>query len=182
MSIPESETLRVYSPEGNYADTDLILCAEVSDMATPVAMLQAQYIRYGNIVYQFNSPEELGEAIIAVDPSSKHDAAALYLEEVARNAARAAGTLEPENPAPTADSPAAPVDVPVEAASVVAPSVETPIVPEVVGEPVLPPPNPDSLAEILAPFPETGIGMSSTTEIIMPTTTPAIDISSTTSE
>ncbi len=208
LPIAENETLRVYSPEGDYADTDLILCADVRDVATPVAMLQAQFIKYGGIVYQFNTPEEIGKAIFAVDPNSKHDAVALYREEEARNTARNAGTLEPENPAPTPDSPAVETTAATETNATSSPAVETSptTAPFVPAEPVpipeappLPPANADSMAEILAPFPETGSGVAlppdlnvstttptsniaTTSAISVSTTTPAIDISTTTPE
>ena len=86
QKIPENENLRVYSISGDYSDNDLILCYELSDPQTPISSLQAQFIAYGSIVYQFNEPEKLGEAIISVDPNSTHDAAILYKEEEARKA------------------------------------------------------------------------------------------------
>lgn len=93
--IPEQNDLVVYSQSGNYADTDLILCAETGNPLQPTAMLQAQYVRYGAIVYHFNTPETLGEALLALDLDSTHDAVALYKEQAARDAARNAGTLTP---------------------------------------------------------------------------------------
>jgi hypothetical protein len=97
LAIAEHPTLFVYSPAGEYADADLILCADRSDPATPVAMLQAQFIKYGSMVYQFNTPEDLGKAILAIDANSKLDAVVLYQQAEARDAARAAGTLTPSD-------------------------------------------------------------------------------------
>jgi hypothetical protein len=112
QAVAQSETLRVYSPDGEYADQDLILCAEAERPDLPTAMLQAQFIRYGSIVYRFQTPEELGEALYAIDPSSTHDAVALYKEELARDAARDAGVLSPTDPVPAPDSPVEETPVP----------------------------------------------------------------------
>ncbi len=98
--VPENPTLIVVSPDGDYADTDSILCAEPDASTLPVAIFEAQFVRYGSMVYRYNTPEELGKDVLAIDPSSTLDAVALYKEELARDAARTAGTLEPSDPAP----------------------------------------------------------------------------------
>lgn len=105
MKVAGGEDYVVTINDGDYADGDLILCASVDAPSVPIAMYQAQYVKYGPIVYQFNTPEDLGKAVYAVDPDSTLDAVALYKEQVARDAARAAGTLEPSDPVPATDSP-----------------------------------------------------------------------------
>jgi hypothetical protein len=104
MDIAGDPNLTVYSPTGDYADTDLILCADKKNPGLPIVQLQAQYLRYGPIVYQYNAPEELGGALFALDPDSTHDAVLLYKEEEARKAARMGGTLIPSDPVPSPDS------------------------------------------------------------------------------
>jgi hypothetical protein len=110
QKVPEQDLVVAVS-DGQYADTDLILCAPSDTPDIPTAMLQAQYVKYGPVVYQYNTPEELGAAIFALDPSSTHDAVALYKEQVARDKARNEGTLEPSNPVPAPDA-AVPADPP----------------------------------------------------------------------
>ncbi len=106
QSLPN---LVIASGDGQYADTDLILCASADVPDFPVAQYQAQFIRYGEVVYQFETPEALGEALVAIDPESTHDAAQLWREEEARRFAREKGTLAPadQTPAPDAIEPQA---------------------------------------------------------------------------
>lgn len=101
--VPESETLVVTAPSGDYADADLILCGEPGS-SEATGMYAAQFIQYGPLVYQYNTPEELGAAIVALDKNSTHDAAMLYKEEEARRLAREKGTLQPENPVAAPDA------------------------------------------------------------------------------
>ena len=101
LRIADQPNLRVYSPEGQYADADLILLSDAADLATPVAMLQAQFVKYGPVVYQFNTPEDLGKAVLAIDPTSTLDAVVLYQQQEARDAARTAGVLTPSDAIPT---------------------------------------------------------------------------------
>lgn len=104
VKIADSPSLVLCSPEGDYQDTDLVLFAEAKDPTFATAQFQAQFAKYGPVVYQYNTPEELGAALFALDPASTHDSVALYKEEAARDAARKAGTLAPSDPAP-ADNP-----------------------------------------------------------------------------
>ncbi len=200
MKVPDDSKLAVVAESGDYAEADLILCApEGTDFAT--AMLQAQYVKYGPVVYQFETPEELGKALYEQDPESTHDAVALYKEELARDAARASGTLTPSDPAPIEDAP-----VPVnndqeadtqffrdqaaeEAASSTA--TTTPEVPvdtggQVLGESTSTP----ALPEVIEPAPivpeatttPIDTGSMSTTTPTVPEPVPATDLSTTTPE
>ncbi len=179
-------------PDGKYADTDLILCASADNPDVAVAQLQAQYIKYGPMVYQFNTPEELGAALSAIDAESTHDAVALYKEEETRRKARETGTLEPENPVPAPDKVEEPPPaeetqeeevqeespLPAEEDEAVVPTAEEPVLPDSAPEePAAPEPAP--------PLPETPSGDG---EVLGATDTPvleepsAVDISTTTTE
>lgn len=107
------QKLRVAASSGEYADVDLIECSDSAGVEPTVAF-QAQYVKYGPMVYQFSTPEELGAAIIALDSESSHDAAQLWREDEARRRARMGGTLTPEDPTPAPDAlePKAPVEEP----------------------------------------------------------------------
>lgn len=110
ISIKKGEKLAwspgivVAADTGEYADFDLIECASTEDKTFAVAQYQAQYIRYGDVVYQHSSPEALGEALVALDPESTHDAAQLWREDEARRIARSGGNLKPEDPTPAPDA------------------------------------------------------------------------------
>lgn len=97
------QKLWVATATGEYADTDLIECVE-EGTPSGAHMFQAQYIKYGSIVYQHNTPEELGAALFGVDPESSHDAVLLYKEDEARRQARSEGVLEPTDPVPAVDA------------------------------------------------------------------------------
>lgn len=97
------QKLRVTMETGEYADVDLIECAD-SASNEPTGVFQAQYVKYGPMVYQFNAPEELGAALVAIDPESTHDAAQLWREDEARRIKRQGGTLAPEDPAAAPDA------------------------------------------------------------------------------
>jgi len=94
----------VLSDSGEYGDFDLILCGDPSSSAESAMMYQAQFVRYGGLVYRFETPETLGEALIAIDPKSTHDAAQLFREDEERRVKREKGTLEPENPVEAPDA------------------------------------------------------------------------------
>lgn len=75
QEIFEDKNLRVGASTSDYEDSALI---EVYNIHTPSVILgsfQAQYIKYGNLVYKFNDPRELGLEIMRIDPESTHTAA-----------------------------------------------------------------------------------------------------------
>lgn len=191
MFVPDAPDLVVVAEDGQYGDTDLIGCGLVTQPSVVACSYAAQYIRYGKVVYQYNTPEELGEALVAIDPKSTHDAAQLYREELARKLAREKGVLAPENPtaAPDAVDPTEPMpEIPAAEAdeqqmildtdpnNVVDPSVlgETVSAPEVIPTPEPLPPVPEPVAS-----PES---TSTPTVENMSSTTPAVDLSTTTPE
>lgn len=73
QKIPENDNLRVYSNTGDYEDNDLIQFYDISSPSTIAGAFQAQFIKYGSVIYGFNDAEELGEAILKIDPESNQD-------------------------------------------------------------------------------------------------------------
>lgn len=102
--VADMKDLVVLTDSGEYADTDLILCASTDAPTIAIAQYQAQFVKYGEMVYQFEKPEELGQAIVALDAESTHDAAQLWREEEARRIAREQGTLTPADQSPAPDA------------------------------------------------------------------------------
>ena len=77
QKIAENENIIVYSPSGDYNDFDLIEYCQIDNPNVALGAFQAQFVKYGGLVYQFNEPAELGDAILAIDPESTHSAASL---------------------------------------------------------------------------------------------------------
>lgn len=76
--VPQNENLVVISPSGNYGDNDLVECCDIKNPSLSICAFQAQFIKYGAMVYQYSNAEELAEAILAVDPISEHSAVDFY--------------------------------------------------------------------------------------------------------
>lgn len=104
QNVPEHEELRVLSESGDYDDNDHVECAHVSNPDFALCAFPASFVRYGGIVNQFNDPEMLGKALLAIDPQCTHNAATLFKEEEARRIKRLGGDFTPENPVPVDDS------------------------------------------------------------------------------
>ncbi len=75
QKIAENENLRVATATGDYEDTALIEFYEISKPGIATGSFQAQFIKYGGVVYKFNDPKELGNEILRIDPESTHTAA-----------------------------------------------------------------------------------------------------------
>ncbi len=73
--VAENINLRVASATGNYEDAALIEVYDVSAPELVAGAFQAQYIKYGSVVYGFNGHMELGAAILKNDPESTHTSA-----------------------------------------------------------------------------------------------------------
>jgi hypothetical protein len=166
--VKDDDSMVVVSDNGQYGDADLIMCAHKDAPDVPTAMLQAQYVAYGGIVYRYNTPEELGKAVFALDPAATLDAVVLYKEDETRRRARNAGVLEPENPVPAPDAAVeTPVDTPVVEPAAPSeefvPPVEPTTNPDV--SPVEPQPatNADTVGEVL---PSGGIDTSMSTTTV----------------
>jgi len=184
--VLEANGLVVSSNSGDYADTDLILCATREMPTVDIAMYQAQFIRYGNLVYQFETPEALGAAISVIDPGSTHDAAQLWREEESRRAARQEGTLAPENPAPAPDA------IVEEGAEKPTKQDEEPTIEDVPKEveedPIVEPEEvplevPEEPTPEVLPEPETPLIVPEVEPVeVIPAEVPAVDVSATTTE
>lgn len=97
QNIEENPHLKVVTPTGDYEDTALI---EFYDVATPsivVGAFQAQYVKYGSMVYRFNDHIELGKAILEIDPNSTHTSASYVRMTNELLSKMNNGTLEPES-------------------------------------------------------------------------------------
>ncbi len=99
QQVPENSNLLVFSATGDYNDDDLVECCDAGNLTMAVNAFQAQFIKYGSMVYRYNEQEQLGEAIVEIDPGSTHDSAYLFMEEKGRRDKRKLGKLRPENPA-----------------------------------------------------------------------------------
>ncbi len=98
--VPENENLRVFSVSGDYSDNDLIECYDIENPNSAACAFSAAFVKYGGIIYRFGMPEEVGEALLKIDPKSTHDYAVLFKEEEERRKKRLGGDFTPENPIP----------------------------------------------------------------------------------
>lgn len=170
--------LVVASDDGQYADTDLILCADATAPDVPTAMFAAQFIAYGAVVYQFNTPEEIGEAVYAMDKSSTLDSVKLYLEDQARKHARDAGTLEPDNPTPAPDAIVDPSSTPPDATTTAQDATTTQ---DTTSTPVDPAPVQDTTTQATSGTTDTNTSAGGSSTDPATTTTPVIDTTTSTS-
>ena len=83
QKVPQNENLIVFSPSGDYDEDQLIECCEINNPGVAIGAYQAQFIKYGGLVYQYNTPEELAGAILKVDPLSSHKVVNLYKQQLA---------------------------------------------------------------------------------------------------
>lgn len=88
------QTLSVIADTGDYEDGALIECVGAG---STVAAYQAQYVQYGQVVYQHSDPIELGKAILALDPESTHSAASYVRMSNELLAKMNAGSLESDS-------------------------------------------------------------------------------------
>lgn len=75
QKISDSENLFVATATGDYEDNALIEFYEEAKPGIVLGSFQAQYVKYGNIVYKFSGHKELGEEILKIDPDSTHTSA-----------------------------------------------------------------------------------------------------------
>ncbi len=50
QTVPEHPDLEVFSPSGEYNDSDLILCSKIGE-SEPCAQFEARFIKFGNSAY-----------------------------------------------------------------------------------------------------------------------------------
>lgn len=89
--------LRVAAQSGEYEDTALIECYDIARPAVVAGAYQAQYVRYGSLVYRCTDPIELGTEILKIDPESTHTAAAYVRMSRELLSQMQNGSLEPES-------------------------------------------------------------------------------------
>lgn len=97
QKIAESEGVRVATDTGDYEDSALIEVYNESDPSSIIGAFQAQYVKYGNLVYGFNDSATLGAAILAVDPEATHTAAAYVRMTKDLSSQMDKGTLEQDS-------------------------------------------------------------------------------------
>ena len=143
QEVPGFANWRVYDPTGDYQDNDLIQCYDVADPGLALGSLQAQFIVYGGIVYQFNSPTELAAQLVEIDPGTTHEAVKLQAEMNSLSARMERGEVEVVDPIiePTNQLPEeVPTDTP-PVGDPVAPPEDVPA-PDPTPEPIIPEPDP----------------------------------------
>lgn len=96
--VPENPNLRVLSSSGDYGDNDLIECSTLDNPDFALCAFSSSFIKYGNVINQFNDPLELGKKLFEIDPDATHDTVTLFKEEEARRIKREGGDFTPENP------------------------------------------------------------------------------------
>lgn len=97
QTIPENENIRVFSPTGDYNDTDLIEYYSAEDPTIPQGAYHAQFVKYGGLVYRFNDPKELGAEILKIEPDSTHSAASFVRMQNELSKQFDQGSLEPNS-------------------------------------------------------------------------------------
>ena len=97
QEVAENPNLRVMTPAGDYEDTALIEFYDNAVPGTVVGAYQAQFVRYGSLVYRFNDPIELGKEILKLDPESTHTAASYVRMTTELLSKMTNGTLEPKS-------------------------------------------------------------------------------------
>lgn len=97
QNIADNENLRVATPTGDYEDGALIEFYDTNDEGAIAGTFQAQYIKYGGMVYSFGGHKELGEGILKIDPNSTHTAASFVRMTNQLLAQMEEGSLEPSS-------------------------------------------------------------------------------------
>ena len=72
QGVADNENLKVVTATGDYADNVLIEFCNIDNPDIVAGSFAAQYIKYGGMVYRFNSAKELGEEILKIDAESTH--------------------------------------------------------------------------------------------------------------
>lgn len=93
QEVQGEQSLSVVTETGDYEDTALIECVGTGS----VVVYQAQYVKYGQLVYQHSDPIELGRALLLIDPESTHSAASYVRMSTELLAKMNAGSLEPDS-------------------------------------------------------------------------------------
>lgn len=94
QEIAGQKELRVSSPSGDYEDSSLIEFYHVDNASVVSGAFQAQYVKYGGLVYNYSDHATLGDAILLLDPESTHTAASYVRMNRELLAKMDEGTLE----------------------------------------------------------------------------------------
>lgn len=70
QTLFDNQGMVVYDQTGFYNDGDSIICAMVFAPEEPACRYEAQYIAYGNMVYNISDPAQLLEEVKKLDPAS----------------------------------------------------------------------------------------------------------------
>lgn len=97
QKISENENMRVFSPTGDYNDSDFIEFYDKENSNVVIGAYHAQYVKYGSLVYRYTDPKELGAEILKIDPESNHSAASLVRMQNELLKQFDQGSLEPES-------------------------------------------------------------------------------------
>lgn len=97
QAVAGDASLIVAASTGDYEDTALVECSDSMTPEVIAGAYQAQFVRYGNLVYQYNDPVELGREILKIDPESTHSAASYVRMTTELLSKMTNGTLEPES-------------------------------------------------------------------------------------
>lgn len=97
QEILDEKNFRIFTTTGDYEDSALIEFYDIEKPEIIAGSFQAQYIKYGNLVYKFSDPKELGEEILKIDPESTHTAASYVRMTNELLQKMNQGSLEPES-------------------------------------------------------------------------------------
>ncbi|HRH23935.1 MAG TPA: hypothetical protein PK295_04905 [Candidatus Magasanikbacteria bacterium] len=97
QKVAESEIWIVATTTGDYADSALIEFYDSNNPGVILGAFEAQYIKYGGMVYRCNNAKELGESILKIDPDSTHTAASYVRMSNELLAQMEGGSLEPSS-------------------------------------------------------------------------------------
>jgi hypothetical protein len=95
QKVAENENLIVSTATGDYADNALIEFVDLTKPNIIAGSFEAQYIKYGGLVYRFNNHQDLGAEILKIDPTSTHTAASYVRMTKELLAQMEQGSLEP---------------------------------------------------------------------------------------
>lgn len=97
QQILENSELKVFSQTGDYEDSALIEFYSTDNPNIISGAFQAQYVKYGGLVYSFSDHKALGEAILLIDPTSTHTAASYVRMTDDLLSQMESGLLEPDS-------------------------------------------------------------------------------------
>lgn len=167
----ESKDIIINAETAQYDDNALIECTDRSGVKNVSVAYQAQFLKYGGMVYQYSDNKELGQAILEIDPESTHSAA-VYVRTLKQLSEQMdEGSLNPESVK----------DVVGDEPEVLGEEIEEEVVPEeeeeVEEEPVvIPPLDVDVATTTPSIITTTSTPSTDIPDVTVSSTTPTIDI------